>query len=169
MSERRRYGRFDLAATMRELASPVALDPELEPEETARPGRPPLLHVALVFLGGFLGTLARYGVVDGHPSPAHGVDLAVLLINASGAFVLGLLGTTLFVRRPSWVGLRLAITTGLLGGWTTYSAIIAGALVLAHNRAPAAGLGTLGLELIVPVLGAGLGLLLGALFEGARR
>jgi CrcB protein len=124
--------------------------------------------VALVFIGGFLGTLARYGVVDRHPASTRSVDATVLLINLSGALILGILGTSLFTRRPSWVGLRLSLATGLLGGWTTYSAVIAGALLLSHDHATAAGLTTLVLELIVPVLGAGLGLLLGSLLTRAR-
>ncbi len=119
---------------------------------------------SLVFIGGFLGTLARYAVVFYHHAPKHGWDPTILLINVSGAFVLGVLGTTLFTSRPTWVGLRLAVGTGFLGGWTTYSAIIAGSLTLAHHDSHLASALNLLFELIFPVLAAGLGMVLGALF-----
>ena len=168
VADRRRFSRFDLATAMRELASPVVLDPDLEPTGPTAPRAPSLPHALLVFVGGFLGTLARYAVVFHHAAPVDRYDPAILLINASGALVLGILGTTLFVRRPSWTGLRVALATGFLGGWTTYSAIIAGSLTLTHEGAHAAALVNLGLELVVPVLAAGLGLLVGSLVNRWR-
>lgn len=72
-----------------------------------------------VFVGGALGTLARYGVglaID----PVGGVPLATLLVNLVGSFALGLLlGATTDER------LRAGLGTGLLGGFTTYSAFAA--------------------------------------------
>jgi CrcB protein len=169
VSDRRRLSRFDLGATLRSLSTPVVLDPDIEPEVPGPPRGPSLPHLVLVFLGGFIGTLARYGVVFHHPAPTGSLDPTILLINTSGAFVLGVLGTTLFVRHQEWVGLRLTIATGVLGGWTTYSAVIAGSLTLAHQRAHLATLANLVFEMVVPVLGAGLGLLIGALTSKAVR
>jgi CrcB protein len=147
------------------MSNPVVLDPDLEPESPPPPHPPSLRLVALVFLGGFLGTLARYAVLFYNHPPPHSWDPTILLINVSGAFVLGVLGATLFASKPEWVGLRLAVGTGFLGGWTTYSAVISGSLTLAHHSAHlAAGLNLL-LELVVPVLGAGLGLVIGSLFS----
>jgi len=148
---------------MRDLSSSVALDPDLEPEEPPLARQPSIGLASLVFFGGFLGTLARYAVTFHHHAPRHGWDPTILLINVSGAFALGVLGTTLFARRPTWVGLRLAVGTGFLGGWTTYSAIIAGSLTLAHHHSLLASALNLLLELTIPVCAAGLGMVLGAL------
>lgn len=86
--------------------------------------RRPVL-VGLVFLGGCLGTLIRSVIAHAWPSRADGVPWGTLAINLVGAFVLATLlellvhaGPDRGVRRA----VRLCIGTGLLGGFTTYSA-----------------------------------------------
>jgi CrcB protein len=80
--------------------------------------------VASVAVGGALGSLARYGL--SHALPARdGVPLGTLTENLVGAFLLGLLLQWLLRRghetpRRRW--LRLTLGTGVLGGFTTYSA-----------------------------------------------
>lgn len=71
---------------------------------------------------GAVGVVARYGL-DGLisarvPGP---FPWATIAINVSGAFVLGLLFVILGERAgaPEW--LRLALTVGFLGGFTTFS------------------------------------------------
>ena len=87
--------------------------------------RRPVL-VGLVFLGGCLGTLIRSVIAHAWPSRADGVPWGTLAINLVGAFVLATLlellvhaGPDRGVRRA----VRLCIGTGLLGGFTTYSAL----------------------------------------------
>ena len=85
--------------------------------------------VAVVALGGAAGTGARVGI--GNLLPGTGSPpIAVVLINLSGAFLLGWLlarlrvpGTESRARRA----IRLGIGTGVLGGYTTYSAFAVGA------------------------------------------
>ena len=81
-----------------------------------------MTRLLLVCVGGALGTGLRYLVSLG-AARWLGVDFpyGTLLVNLSGAFVIGLvqqvaLGTTLV---PD--GARLFLTTGLMGGLTTYS------------------------------------------------
>lgn len=81
--------------------------------------------IALVAAGGAVGSLARYGV--SHALPARdGFPVGTFVENVVGAFLLGLLlealvraGTEDRRRRA----LRLALGTGVLGGFTTYSAL----------------------------------------------
>ena len=76
-------------------------------------------------LGGAIGTLARYGVTTAM-EPAGRLPSGVLLVNVTGAFVLGLLLELLLRlgdddgRRR---GVRLLAGVGFLGGYTTYSAL----------------------------------------------
>jgi len=101
----------------------------------ARPARP--LHLRLGFLalvaaGGIAGTAARIGVtliVDQFVDTSDGsFPIAIFGINIVGAFVLGLLLERLALRGPD-VGARriarLLVGTGVLGGFTTYSALSA--------------------------------------------
>jgi CrcB protein len=91
-------------------------------------------YLGVVWLGGALGTAARYLV--GIAMSSHlvrtalaglgGVPVATFMINISGAFLLGVLlgwlskaGADQGPRRL----LRLLVGTGFLGGFTTYSAL----------------------------------------------
>lgn len=81
-------------------------------------------YIGLVFLGGALGTTARYLISSAIP-PWLGLPLGTFLINVVGAFVLGVLLEALALRGPDegvLRNLRLFIGTGILGGFTTYSA-----------------------------------------------
>lgn len=95
--------------------------------------------IALVALGGAVGTAAREALTLAFPaqtsgaggtigSVAPGLPLTVGLINVGGAFVLGILLAALTARGPD-VGrrrtLRVTFGTGVLGGFTTYSALAA--------------------------------------------
>ena len=90
--------------------------------------RPPHLRpglVALVGVGGGVGTLGRFGLARALP-PGDGWPVATLLANLVGAFLLGLLLEGLVRRGPEDEArrrLRLALGTGVLGGFTTFSSL----------------------------------------------
>ncbi|WP_237724839.1 fluoride efflux transporter CrcB [Deinococcus alpinitundrae] len=84
----------------------------------------------LVALGGAAGALARYSLglwigSLGARSAWATFPVATLLINVSGAFALGYLLTRLGLSGPARAAwppeLRLAIGTGFLGAYTTFS------------------------------------------------
>ena len=89
-------------------------------------------YLALVFVGGLAGTLARFGFAGMIPTPA-GLPLGILLVNLAGALALGLLLEALARRGPD-VGprraARLLLGTGFLGGFTTYSALAVDSVLL---------------------------------------
>ncbi|WP_084541223.1 fluoride efflux transporter FluC [Nocardioides alkalitolerans] len=124
----------------------------------ARPAhlRPGL--VALVVLGGTLGTGLRHGLDLALP-PVDGVPLTIAAINVAGAFLLGLLLETVARRGPEddrAQRVRLLLGTGVLGGFTTYSALAVDTALLLDDR-PLVGLGyaagTLVLGLVASVGG----------------
>jgi CrcB protein len=86
------------------------------------------LDLAYVAAGGALGTLARDGVEHAFAlAPGRGWPVATLLVNLVGAFLLGLLlGVEPAAR---W---RLALGTGVLGGFTTYSTLAIETVLLAR-------------------------------------
>jgi CrcB protein len=81
-----------------------------------------MMKYMLVFLGGGLGAVSRYGLqgVVYRFFPSF-FPLGTLLVNASGSFLIGFLMVALeerFLVNPS---LRLFLTIGILGGYTTFS------------------------------------------------
>lgn len=102
----------------------------------------------LVAAGGFLGTLARYGVsllVD----DVAAWPLATLCVNVTGAFLLGLL-LELLATRPTGRGrsVRLLAGTGFLGSFTTYSSFAVEAERLAHGGLTPTALGYVAVSLV---------------------
>lgn len=116
-------------------AEPV--DPDLGPVH------PPAVSVALVAFGGMIGTAARALIAAAVPQPA-GLPLGILAINLAGAYLLGLLLAVLHRRGPD-VGRRRAVRllcgTGVLGGFTTYSALAtdSGVMIMNGDLLPALG------------------------------
>jgi len=114
-----------------------------------------LRRVLLVALGGTIGTAARLGLGLLLPD-AGGIPVAVLVANIVGALLIGILAA----RLPASTDLRLLLGTGMLGGFTTYSAFMTGTVALwtdAPLLAVAYAVGSLVLGLAAAALGLRLG------------
>lgn len=71
--------------------------------------------------GGFVGAVARYLAGLAVPAQASGFPLATFGVNVAGSFVIAFV-FTLFARMMGFDGrLLLFLTTGLCGGFTTFS------------------------------------------------
>lgn len=83
-----------------------------------------LIQVALVGIGGFLGSVGRYllSLLVTQWSGASRFPAATLVANVLGCLVIGALSG--FATRSAFLTppLRLFLITGLLGGFTTFSA-----------------------------------------------
>jgi len=128
----------------------------------------------LVFTGGALGTAARSGLSQVVPH-VQGVPVGILGINVVGAFLLGLLLERLGRGGADQGGrrdLRLFAGTGVLGGFTTYSALATDTAALLADglvgRATAYAVGTLVLGLAAAALGLVCGARLAAVPGGPR-
>jgi fluoride exporter len=79
-----------------------------------------LIQVLLVALGGAVGSLARYGVgVAAVRLFGLAFPWGTLAVNVIGGLAMGLLAARI---GPNEESMRLLIGTGLLGGFTTFSA-----------------------------------------------
>ncbi len=79
------------------------------------------LRVLIVALGAGLGGVSRY-LIQGWILERTGPSiLALFVINVSGAFALGLVTTLAVERNLINPDIRLLLTTGFLGGYTTFS------------------------------------------------
>jgi CrcB protein len=108
--------------------------------------------------GGALGAVLRFMVSRALTSPQTTFPVATLLINIVGSFALGLLLRGFPMADPA---LRLALTVGVCGGFTTFSTFSAELMVMieqqAWGRAVAYGLASIAGGLVATIIGAAVG------------
>lgn len=111
-----------------------------------------------ILLGGGIGSYLRYvlqGWIQGRAGT--GFPYGTLVVNLSGAFLIGLAMTVFlehFEVNPLW---RLFLTVGVLGGFTTFSSAAWETYQLVALGSPMQAL----LYIVGSVLGGGVGILLG--------
>lgn len=123
--------------------------------------------IAVVALGGMVGTTARYALTSAVGSSANGFPTATLIENVLGSFLLGALLEGLLRRgaeSPRGRVLRLGLGTGVLGGFTTFSA-----LAFELERLLASGQVTMALVYAVTSLVLGVLACVGGIALAARR
>ena len=98
------------------------------PAQVSTPWPRLLRNAAIVFCGGTIGVALRFALTALVPIESMWTTLAINLV---GAFALGVL-TAIALRRGT-ERLRLLLGTGLLGGFTTYSALAFDVSVLAAS------------------------------------
>jgi len=117
------------------------------------------MHWLLVFVGGGLGAVARHGVNRaGLEMLGPGFPWWTMAVNISGSFLIGLLAG-LFGTWETGQDMRMFLITGVLGGYTTFSAFSLDALTLWERGAfQQAGVYVLG-SVILSLLAAAVGLM----------
>ena len=96
----------------------------------------------IVFLGAGIGGALRHGVNVGSARLfGYGFPFGTLIVNVVGSFAMGLLAGYFAFRPGIAQHARLFLTTGVLGGFTTFSAfsLDAALLIERHAYALAAG------------------------------
>lgn len=116
----------------------------------------------LIFLGGGTGAALRYwmqGVVYGRT----GTDFpyGTLAVNVLGCLVIGFLMISLEERFLAVPSLRLFLTIGVLGGFTTFSSFSYETLALARDGETARALANVGLSVVSCLTATWMGMKLG--------
>lgn len=116
--------------------------------------------LALVALGGALGASLRFAAVAAFGRFYPGFPWGTVVVNVAGSLAMGLVAVLLLERVPG--SLRVwgpFLMTGVLGGFTTFSAFSLDALFLIERGRTAAALTYIGLSVALS---------LGALWAGLR-
>lgn len=117
--------------------------------------------LAVVALGGVIGSLGRYAVGALLPHVAGEFPWATLVVNVSGAFAMGLL-VAFLVDRPGIHRLaRPFLGVGVLGGWTTFSALAVDVVQLGAADEVTLTIAYVGATLLVGTLAIGAGTAVG--------
>ena len=116
-----------------------------------------------MLVGGTLGTALRLAIDGALPHGDAEFPLGTLLINVAGSFVLGLLAASVWVRpsTPNW--LRAGLGVGVLGAFTTFSAVAVSTVAMVQD-----GGGMLALGYLAASFALGLGAAVAGLLAGRR-
>lgn len=126
-----------------------------------------LMQTAAVAAGGAIGSVGRFLVSIGArklSSWSITVDAVIgtFAVNLIGSFAIGLLAAWFLTQADDRMTLRLFLITGLLGGFTTFSAFSLETLDLVHEHrigaAVAYALGSVVLGLVLALVGWRIGL-----------
>ncbi len=123
--------------------------------------RPDARLLASVAVGGAVGSLGRWAVGLGLPHRAGEVPWGTFLVNVTGALAMGLLVTYLVDRPGAHRLARPFVGVGLLGGWTTYSALAVETVGLGAGEHVQVALLYVAATFLVGVLAVGAGIRLG--------
>jgi CrcB protein len=98
-----------------------------------------IIEYAAIAAGGVVGSLARAALDAALPAAANAFPWSTFLANVSGSLLLGSLSALLQIRAAP-PPLRLFVTVGVLGSYTTFStfALQLNQLIAAHHPAIAA-------------------------------
>ena len=112
----------------------------------------------IVFVGAGIGGALRHGVNVGAARLfGYGFPFGTLIVNVLGSFLIGLLAGWFAFRPGVPQDMRLFLTTGILGGFTTFSAFSLDAALLiernAYALAAAYALGSVTASLVALFLG----------------
>ena len=89
----------------------------------------------MVFLGAGIGGALRHGVNLGSARLfGTGFPIGTMLVNIAGSFLMGLLAGYFTYRTGVPQNARLFLTTGILGGFTTFSAFSLDAALLVERH-----------------------------------
>lgn len=121
-----------------------------------------MTNIFYIALFGGLGSVLRYGMTNAvFLMGARGFPYGTLTVNIIGSVLIGIVYVWLYERTgagPEW---RLALITGLLGGFTTFSAFSLETVQLLQVGQPGKAVLNILLSVILCLAGCWLGIMLG--------
>ena len=91
--------------------------------------------VTAVALGGALGSVARYFVSTIQSPTWTGFPYAIFTVNVSGGLVMGILPELMALKFSVSTEVRAFLTTGIMGGYTTFSTFSLESALLIQRQA----------------------------------
>lgn len=112
------------------------------------------MNYLLVFIGGGLGSVLRHAVnVISARQLGAGFPLGTLTVNITGSIAMGLFAGYFAFKGDAAQSWRLFLMTGILGGYTTFSAFSLDAMLLYDRGQVGMALGYILVSVIVSILG----------------
>ena len=122
----------------------------------------------LVAVGGAAGSVARYLLSKAvQEAAASAFPWGTMTVNIAGCLLIGFIaGLPLGGGEGQWNGLKLALTTGFCGGFTTFSTFMGESLTLAKGGDTLLSAAYIGISVAVGILAAAAGTQLAKVLAG---
>jgi CrcB protein len=91
--------------------------------------------ITAVALGGAIGSVARYFMSTLQSPVWTGFPYAIFIVNISGGFLMGVLTELMALKFSVSLEVRAFLTTGILGGYTTFSTFSLESALLIQRQA----------------------------------
>ena len=117
--------------------------------------------VVAVAIAGAFGTLARWGIGVWVGHRFSSFPWGTMVINVSGSFILGVMFAVLVERNIGSTTMRVALMTGLMGAYTTFSTFSLETFRLFEDGATGSALANIGFSVLLGLLGVWLGVAAG--------
>lgn len=125
-----------------------------------------MIQVLLVIAGGGVGSAARYLVSQAITERfGAGFPWGTLAVNVTGSLLIGLLAALADDARVIGASSRLLLVTGVLGGFTTFSAFSLETVRLAESGAAIRALLNVGVSIGLCCIAAAIGLAAGRMWQ----
>ena len=113
------------------------------------------MNFLIVFLGAGVGGAIRHGInlATARLLPGVAFPVATLFINVLGSFLMGIIAESFVLRGSGGHPLRLLLTTGVLGGFTTFSTFSLDAITLYERGQTGAAVAYVLASVIAALLG----------------
>ena len=108
--------------------------------------------IALVGMGGALGATARYLAAAWFGRLVGAGFMGTMFVNVVGSFLMGMLAVWLMERSGAWSRFSPLLITGVLGGFTTFSAFSLDALYLIERGRHAVAAAYIGGSVLLSIL-----------------
>ncbi len=123
-----------------------------------------VIHVVLVFVGGALGSVARYLVATWAAATyGPGFPWGTVIVNVAGSFLISVVMGLALETPAITPSVRLFLTTGFMGGFTTYSSFNYETLHFLDQGAVSRALLNLALTVVACLTSGALGLMVARL------
>ena len=110
-------------------------------------------NALMVAAGGAIGAVLRFASVAWIGRMSGATYMGTMFVNVAGSFAMGVLAVLMIERMPeSWGRFTPFVMTGVLGGFTTFSAFSLDALGLIEKGRTAVALGYIGGSVALSIL-----------------
>ena len=117
--------------------------------------------VLAVALAGAIGALARWGIGAWFGQRFPSFPWGTMVINVSGSFILGVMFAVLVERNIGSTMMRVALMTGLMGAYTTFSTFSLETFRLFEDGATGSAIANIGFSVVLGLAGVWLGVTVG--------